>query len=478
MEGWAAAGGRGADGCGGTATQKPMYSKAAKYRQRYITAPRRGGALARVFWPVFESGGCVMKEIEKVDFKDEKTLHDTIRKNLGVIFPSLEIVGDEVSLEDGKIDTVGFNKGTHSFVLIEYKKGKKEGALEQLLGYLGDMDRHKGDFLRACGRKRGRATWDSENIAWDKCKGILMAPSFTKHQFNVAKNHRQIELHRIFKYEDKILMIEMVEGQKPRGGQEPGIDDAQMLYNELESILVHNLDLKKIEMSAYHKWVLPTNDKKVVCTVALQKKSLVLCYTTKSLDIDDTDRVFVRRMIENGEKVGKRGRGSYMSKIHNMEDVNRAVGYLEEVQRQKAENPLNQKRQTHRNLSKQDDMAYVTQRGASERTRRLYSEFKRALLKNIPNLEIVVKKKYMNWKSTTNGASIFTIAVNKNALRLSYNTKRLDIPKNDDFVRRLNDNGKRISVAGLGKYDSKIETNVDVKNAIHYIKKVHAEKVV
>ena len=433
--------------------------------------------MARVFWPIFESGGCAMKEIERVDFKDEKTLHGTIRKNLDVIFPNLEIVGDEVSLENGKIDTVGFNKGTRSFVLIEYKKGKKEGALEQLLGYLGDMDRHKGDFLRACGRKGGKTTWDGENIAWDKCKGILMAPSFTKHQCNVAKNHRQIELHRIFKYEDKILMIEMVEGQKPRDGQGPKINDAQILYNELENILKHNLHLKKIEMSAYHKWALTTNEKEVVCTVALQKKSLILCYTTKSLDVDEADRVFVRQVLGNGKKVGKRGRGSYMSKIHNMEDVNRAVGYLEEVQKQKAERSLSQKHQAHRNPSKQDDMTYVTQR-ASERTVGLYSELKKILHKSIPNLEITVKKRYISWKSTTNGALIFTIAVNKNSLRVAYHIKELELPQNEGFVRDLRNNGKRISIAGSGEYDSKIETNMDVKNAVYYIKKVYTKKVV
>ena len=432
--------------------------------------------MARVFWPIFESGGCAMKEIEKEDFRDEKTLHDTIRKNLGVIFPSLEIVGDEVSVGDGKVDTVGFNRKTSSFALIEYKKGEKEGALEQLLGYLGDMVRHKGDFLQACGKKKGGATWDSENIAWNKCTGILMAPSFTKHQFNAAKNHKQIELHRIIKYEDKVLMIEMVEGQKPRDPQDdPKINDVQTLYDKLKKVLMRDLHLKKIETRAYHKWVLAANDKEVVCTIALQKKSLILSYTTESLDVAETDKVFVRHMIENGKKVGKRGRGDYMSKIHNEENVKKAAVYLEQVHRQKVVSAVNQRGQTHRNPLKQDDMTHVAQK-ASERTVGLYSELKKALLKSIPNLEIIVTKKYINWKSATSGASIFTVAVQKNSLRVSYNTKWLNIPRSDDFVRPLRDNGKRINVAGLGSYDSKIKTDADVKKAIHYIKKVHAEK--
>ena len=245
-----------------------------------------------------------------------------------------------------------------------------------------------------------------------------------------------------------------------------------MIYRDLEKNLRVGLHLKKTEGQVYENWLLSKNDQ-AVCTVAKQTKTLVLCYITKSLDVDEADKVFVRHMVKNGKKIGKRGRGNYMTTIRSTEDVDRAIKYLRRVCKQKNEDDLGQSE----SLPSHDDKKYVTQRG-SRKTVRLYAEFKNALYGSIPRLKFELKERYINWKSVLNGKSICTVTVYKNTLTLAYNTRQLDVSGSDgDFVRHLFNNGRRISIAGLGYYDSKIKTKKDIERAIPYINKVHLQKV-
>ena len=413
-----------------------------------------------------------MEEINKVDFEKEGGMQAIVGDNLGVIFPDLEIVGHEIPLKKNRFDTVAFNLRTKSFVLIEYKKAQNDGALVQVLNYLGSLHGNEGNFLQACKEKSGKK-YEKEDVAWDKTRVVLMAPSFTERELGAAKEtDKPIELHRIAKYENRIITVEMVVGPKPEK-KATSKDPANVLHDNLEKVLQKDMQLEKEETKVYKKWHLKNG--RVVCTVAKQAKTLVLCYTTSSLNIDDAGG-FVRHMVKNGRKLGKRGLGDYMSTIRSPEDIKRATIYLKRV-RSQGDPGLNQKRQAGRSLSGQDDKGYVAQRG-SKRTVRLYDKLKNALHNNIPNLECIVRKEYINWKSMTNGKSICTVAVNKNTLRLCYNTTRLEPSSGDAvFIRHLFNNGRRLGKAGLGDYDSKIETSVDIERAIPYIKNVYLQKV-
>lgn len=459
-------------GTGDKGTQVANLGQNQAMGAQTILLPLEGGAaLTRVFCPVIGSDGRRMEEVKASDFKYEKAMRATVEDSLGAIFPDLEIVGHEVHLKNYRFDTVAFNVKTRSFVLIEYKKVQNDQALTQGLAYLRVLEGNEGNFLEACKDKNGKK-YEKDAVVWNKTKVFLVAPSFTDRLLKAVEQIKEpIELYRITKYENKIITVEVVVGPKHENGVKKPTKDislADRLYNDLERVLHGNLHLEKEKTKVYEKWL--SKNGETVCTVAKQVKSLILCYTTESLN--EVDEVFVKSMIKNGKKVGKRGSGAYKSKIQSTDDVKRAVKYLEQVCRQKEGT---QKPQTQRNPLDQDDMLYVTQ-NALEETTRLYIELKKLLRKSIPNLEVVVMKRYLNWKSTINGASIFTVAVQKKALKISYNTRRLDTPRNNGFVRNLSDSGG-ISVAGLGNYDSKIITNMDVKKAIYYIEKVHAEKV-
>ena len=418
-----------------------------------------------------------MEEVTVADFKYEEAMRATVEDSLGAIFPDLKIVGHEIRLKGYRFDTVAFNVKTRSFVLIEYKKVQNNQALAQGLAYLGVLNGNEGNFLQAC-KEKSDTKYEKKDVAWNKTRVFLVAPSFTDQLIKAVEQIREpIELYRVTKYENKLMTVEVIVG--PKQGDEVKKPTKKVsedgIYGELKKVLHEDLHLEKEDGGAYEKWL--SKNGKTVCTVAKQVKSLVLCYTTKSLDRSEPDEVFVRHMVENGKRVGKRGSGDYMSKIQSVEDVNKAARYLEQVFIQKTESVSRHGRRTRDRLSNQGDTEYIAQKG-SKRSARLYDELRTALFNSIPNPEIIVRKTYINWKSATNGKSICTVVVNKNALKLSYNTKQLDIYESDrGFVRHLFNDNKRTGSAGLGHYDSKIETSDDIERAIPYIKKVYMQKV-
>ena len=448
--------------------------------QPILVLLKAGAALTRVFCPAFGGDGLQMEEVGEVDFDDERAMQAIVGSNLEVIFPDLEIVGHEIVLNRWRFDTVAFNVKTKSFVLIEYKKVQSKGALEQVLDYLEALDGNEGNFLQAC-KEQGGKKYEKKDVAWDKTKAFLITPSFTDPQLGATKHikGRPIELYNITKYQNRIMTMKAIVGSKPEKNKKStngdNVVNSNVLSTSLEKILHEDLHLEKEEAKVYDKWVLKNGE--VVCTVSKQIKTLVLCYTTKSLEVDKADVSFVRYMVKNGKKIGVRGRGEYMSTIRSVGDVKRAVRYLEQVCTQKTKSIVYQRRRGDEKLPSQDDTKYVMQKGSS-RTIALYAELKNTLCNSIPHLKFIVTKRYINCKSTVHGKLICSVVVNKKALKLSYNTRRLDVPESDDsFVRHLFNNGKWISIAAPGDYDSKLEAGKDVERAIPYIKKVHLQKV-
>ena len=431
--------------------------------------------MTRVFCPALGGRGRYMEEVKEAKFEKESVVQAIIGDNLDVIFPDLEIVGHEISLKDNRVDTVAFNVKTRSFVLIEYKKVQNDGALVQVLAYLEALRGNEGNFLEACKDRSGRK-YDKKDVVWNRTKAILIAPSFTPRERAAAKQIKgTVELYRISKYENRVITMETEIGPKLGKSPDPELPKLDILYTILEKVLHGDLHLEKVKTRVYDRWILKNG--KGVCTVAKQAKTLVLCYTTKSLDVDKPDDDFVRHMVKNGKKIGKKGLGDYMSTIQSKKDVDRTIRYLKLVCKQKDEDDLGQKQAARGSLLGYDDKKYVTQRGAKKIVR-LYDEFKNALCGSIPSLEFALKERYINWKLAPNGKSICTVTVYKNTLTLTYNTRQLDVSKSDaDFVRHLFNNGKRISIAGLGYYDSKIKTKKDIEKAIPYINKVYLQKV-
>lgn len=458
---------------------------------------------ARIFRATFKGTEGSLEEIKKTKggFGDERAIQDLIEENLSVIFPDHEFVKREFVIANQRIDTVAFNIKSKTFVLIEYKKNKMQGAIEQVKSYLSLMTERKADFLQLYHEKRAK-NFTKNDIAWDKSRAIIISPSFTEHQLSAARGGGEpVELYQIIKYENGVMTLNDATHQKQEDATHQKQEDVlpiekttpenvhlkkastetHNLYNKLKADLVKNMPNLKIKSMKYVINMVNEHDK-IICTVEVRKKSLELSYTTKHLIIEHKDRSFVQHMVRpDGTKIGSRGSGHYRSKIENENGVTRAIRYVKQVHDGESKNAS--KRHGHgrnlgsRSLEQYSEEGYLSTHGSNE-TRALYRELRGRLGTNIPGVGIKATVRYIGWRSSTSGRLFCVIEVLKKSLNVIYITGQLDVTEEDmDFVKYMVKNGKKINmVGGHSKYRSKIISNSDIVRAIPYIIDVYMQK--
>jgi predicted transport protein len=140
----------------------------------------------------------------------EKSLQMTIEKHLE-LFLGVRFLASEYTTgksHGGRIDTLGMDENGAP-VIIEYKRSINENVINQGLFYLDWLLDHKGEFTLMVLRKFGKDT--SENIEWSNSRLLCIAGEFTKYdEYAVEQINRNIELIRYRKFEDGILLFELV----------------------------------------------------------------------------------------------------------------------------------------------------------------------------------------------------------------------------------------------------------------------------
>lgn len=299
-----------------------------------------------------------VEEIKVVEggFDKEATLHALIQNNLGVILPGHSVLAGEFELGGLRVDTVAFNEDIKSFVIIEYKNVEKGGVIDQGMAYLQLLEERRADFFERY-QQVTHNPLKVADIAWDETRVVVIAPFFTKHQLYATKRTKDpIELYRIARYKGGIISLEKVAERAPQENWETSrqydeddqlgkaSDETKKLYAELKNEVDKNIPggIEIQPRKIYIKICSSKNDA-ILCTVAMIKNELNLCYATKNLDVADNDKreEFVRHMVKDDDTpIGKAGLGDYMSKIGSVDDVERAMRYVREVYEQKSGRPL------------------------------------------------------------------------------------------------------------------------------------------
>ena len=291
----------------------------------------------RMFRSVFGKEGHSIEEVEpERGFETEREMQTLIEKNISVVFPNHKFIRSEFPIGNKRIDTVVFDTMTNSFVLIEYKNVMSKGVLEQAAAYLKQLELQGPAFVLAYNETTSPALKKSD-VVWDKSRMVVVAPSFTSDQRDLA-TLLNVQLYQIIRYKSGIMMISGVTKQKNGAdGEEPkdaekkylkkwGSNVTVPLYDELKNALCQQIPDAKIQTTKYY--IKCVSSGKIVCTVQVLKKSIKLCYNTSSLHIARDDKDFIMHLIKDGKPIGKAGLGDYSSKIKNDKDVARAIPYV------------------------------------------------------------------------------------------------------------------------------------------------------
>src|SRR5215212_6540887 len=87
-----------------------------------------------------------LSQIDEVSFNLEKDIQKIVENNIQSLF-SLEFVASEFFLDGLRIDTLGFDNESRSFVIIEYKKDRNFTVIDQGYAYLALLLSNKADFV-------------------------------------------------------------------------------------------------------------------------------------------------------------------------------------------------------------------------------------------------------------------------------------------------------------------------------------------
>ncbi len=157
------------------------------------------------------------EELTAVSFALEKPLQTLIEHNLEEIF-GIKFLAKEYSTgkeHRGRIDTLGIDEDNCP-VIIEYKRSESENVINQGLFYLDWLMDHKAAFELLVLKKLGKD--HIEEIEWSAPRLLCIANNFKKYDEHAVKQiNRNIELIRYRKFDEDMLLFELVNSQTATG---------------------------------------------------------------------------------------------------------------------------------------------------------------------------------------------------------------------------------------------------------------------
>jgi predicted transport protein len=122
----------------------------------------------------------------------------------------LEMVKSEFSIKNKRLDTLGYDPQTKSFVIIEYKRDRNSSVVDQGFTYLNLMLQNKADFIleyNECLKK----SLKREDVDWSQTRVAFVSQSFTENQ-REATNFKDIaiELWEVKQYQGGIVSINQI----------------------------------------------------------------------------------------------------------------------------------------------------------------------------------------------------------------------------------------------------------------------------
>jgi predicted transport protein len=151
-----------------------------------------------------------VSELQGKSVTIEKSLQTLIERNmeefLGIRFLASEYTTGRS--HSGRIDSMGIDENG-SPVVVEYKRTLNENVITQGLFYLDWLLDHKAEFILLVTKRLGQKSADS--IDWSNPRLLCIAGDFTKYdEYAVQQINRNIELIRYRRYEDDLMILELV----------------------------------------------------------------------------------------------------------------------------------------------------------------------------------------------------------------------------------------------------------------------------
>lgn len=279
-----------------------------------------------------------LKYIKEVPFKLEKDIQTICENNMRQLI-GCNFIKSEFSVGNFRLDSLGFDDNSSSFVIVEYKRDKNFSVIDQGYAYLSLMLNHKSDFILEYNEATGKNLKRSD-IEWSQSKVVFIAPSFTTYQKEaIGFKDLPIELYEIRQYANKTISFTQILTKRSAESikmiskndealdaiskelkvyteeekKEFGTQEIQELYEKLKSMILNiGDDISIRPTKLYIAFLRKTN----FCDINIQKNQLKIWLNVTKGNIDDA-----KQLLRDVSNIGHHGNGDYELTIDSDSDI-------------------------------------------------------------------------------------------------------------------------------------------------------------
>lgn len=297
--------------------------------------------------PIYNIIKDTLTTISEVPFELEKNIQYLVEHNIKTIF-NIDFVTSEFELNGLRIDSLGFDNDSKSFIIIEYKKDKNFSVIDQGYAYLSLLLNNKAEFILKYNETREKEHFlKKDNIDWSQSRVIFIAPQFTAYQRKAIEfKDLPIELWEVKKYSNNTILFNQI--QAPEKSEsittisqksevvrkisqeikvytedshlEKAEENIKSIYKELKEIIT-SLD-PSIKIKSTAKYIAFIHKKNFV-DIVLYKSNLTLFLNMKKGTLNDPKKI--ARDVSN---IGHWGNGDYEIKIKDSSNLSYIISLI------------------------------------------------------------------------------------------------------------------------------------------------------
>ena len=282
-------------------------------------------------------------------FDYEKTLQTLIEKNLGDFFADLDFLESEYTVKNFRMDTIAYDNGRKSFVIIEYKNDKSKSIIDQGFTYYDILQNNPAEFVLLYNKiKKSHIT--KNDINWDDIRLIFISQHFNDYQIH-AGNFKglPLELYTVQKYSNDIVTLDRLTNNinkiKNHGKITPlgndvveyseseyldGVYDTSIpspkikdLYFQLKDLILSNFDKDEFKQRKRYVGFYLITDNSVIYYIQIGKNQIKVIFYSK------TEKLFIKNLlVEDLSNKGHWGHCNLCMKIKNKDDMLKAFDIL------------------------------------------------------------------------------------------------------------------------------------------------------
>jgi predicted transport protein len=149
-------------------------------------------------------------EISEIPFDLEREIQRLVESNMNTIF-NLEFVDSEFELDGLRIDSLGFNQESKSFIIIEYKKERNFSVIDQGYAYLSLLLNNKAEFILKFNENK-KEFLKKDGVDWSQSRVIFISPIFSTYQRKAIEfRDLPIELWEVKKYTNNTILFNQIQ---------------------------------------------------------------------------------------------------------------------------------------------------------------------------------------------------------------------------------------------------------------------------